>query len=243
MCCLTCLVHREGEEDELYLPPVPAGELFAGMLAFALGERANADNRPTSWQAKVAACFCTTITNFVASLLSLYLLWLIIFRPYKFRPNVDAAILAAFDLDAARDTLSYDLSLNVTFFNDHRIYSVRFDHLTAGLYYNGTKLGPSDDATLPSSFTQKPRRHRTVYPVLRGQASNISATVEEEFSREQARGSFTVDVMMRTTLTYKFWPTRAIYYYQYNCWLNFPDPAKANRDTPAVTGGVRCGVK
>ncbi|XP_040379847.1 uncharacterized protein LOC121054415 [Oryza brachyantha] len=182
-----------------------------------------------------------TILNFLGSLLSIYLLWLIFFRPYKVRPHVDGAALAVFDLAPAppgnATALRYDLALNVSFFNSLRIYRVRFGHLTAGLYYNGTKMGPSDD-TLPS-FKLRPRRHRVVYPALRGRASNVSDAVVESLARERAEGRLNLDVRVKTTLTYKIWPSKATYYYEYDCWLQFAPPP--GNGTPAFTGGFNCG--
>ncbi|KAL6624381.1 hypothetical protein ACP70R_031702 [Stipagrostis hirtigluma subsp. patula] len=203
------------------------------------------------WPAKVGGCICSTIGNFLGSVLAVYLLWLIFFRPYKVRPHVDAAALAAFDLapapvpamaaggDANDTALRYDLALNVSFFNHHRIFRIRFDHLTAGLYYNGTKLGSSDD-TLPA-FKLRARRRRTVQPALHGQARNVSAAVAEELARERAQGRLNVDVRVKTTLTYRFWPHRATYYYEYDCWLQFAPPA-GNGTAAVIAGGVTCGV-
>ncbi|CAL5097360.1 unnamed protein product [Urochloa decumbens] len=204
------------------------------------------DNRPCG--AKVAGFICSTIGNLIGSVLTVFLLWLIFFRPYKVRPYVDAAALTAFDLavvpaaggpnNTNATALLYDLALNVTFFNDHRIYGIRFDHLTAGLYYGGAKIGPSDD-TLPA-FKLHTRRHRTVYPALRGRASNVSAAVAEQLAADRAQGRFGADVRVKTTLTYRFWPHRATYYYEYDCWLQFAPPP--GNGTPAVTGGVKCGI-
>lgn len=189
---------------------------------------------------KVALIATRIILNFLSSTLSLFLLWLIFFRPYKVRPYVDAAVLAGFasTSDAAGNGmgLRYDLALNVTFFNDNHIYRVRFDHLTAWLHYNGTKLGASDD-TLPG-FNLGPRRRRTVYPTLRGRAGGLGAAVVEELSRQQGRGRLSIDVRVKTTLTYMFWPVRATYYYEYDCWLQFPAPV--NSDHPAVTDTIKC---
>ncbi len=197
-----------------------------------------------SWGYKVPCCICKTIGNLIGSALTLFLIWLIYFRPYKVRPHIDAAALAVLDLapaaaggNATATALRYDLAVNMSFFNDHRVFRIRFAHLTAGLYYGGDKIGPSDD-TLPS-FKLRTRRHRTVYPALRGRASNVSAAVAEAFARERAEGLFNLDVRVKTTLTYRFWPTKTTYYYVYDCWLQFTPPP--GNGTPAVTTGIKCG--
>ncbi|EMS49161.1 hypothetical protein TRIUR3_22230 [Triticum urartu] len=49
-----------------------------------------------------------------------------------------------------------------------------------------------------------------------------------------------MEVVVKTTLTYRFWPKKAVYYHEYSCLLRFPDPAKANGGARAVDGDVRC---
>lgn len=224
----------------------PTQEGIYSTTGQAAGPRRRLRRRPRkSWANKIAVFTCKTVLNFIASLICLFLLWSIYYRPYKVRPHIDAAALAVFDLaspaagnaTATATALRYDLALNMSFFNDHRVYSIRFGHLTVGLYYGGDKLGPSDD-TLPS-YKLRTRRHRTVYPALRGRASNVSAAVAEAFARERAAGAFNLDVRVKTTLTYRFWPTKTTHYYEYDCWLQFAPPP--GNGTPAVTGGVKCG--
>jgi hypothetical protein len=193
----------------------------------------------------VAVCVSKTITYLLVSILSVYLLRLIFFRPYQLRPTMSAAVLTTFDLDndSNAGTLDYDLAMDVAFFNAHRVYSIRFDHLTAAVYYKGTRLGGGHGTQLPDSFTLMRRGRRTDRAVLSGRAANIGATVGEEFSREQKQGQFTVDVVVKTTLTYKFWPTKAVYYYEYHCLLTFPDPAKVGHGgSHSVTDDVECRV-
>ncbi|KAF7099139.1 hypothetical protein CFC21_100820 [Triticum aestivum] len=189
------------------------------------------------FKAKVILFICKVIINSIVSALGLFFLYLIYFRPYAVRPHVDAAALTSFDIapgPAGHDSmLRYDLAVNVTFFNDHRIWAIRFNQFSARIYFNGTQLSPPDD-TFPK-FKGRTRRHRTVCPVLRGRASNVSAAVVEELSRERAQGWLTLDVRLKATLTYIIWPTRYVYYYEYDCWLHFPSNA-----TPAVIGGVKC---
>ncbi|CAM0884692.1 unnamed protein product [Alopecurus aequalis] len=201
--------------------------------------------KETSCRTKVAVCVSKTITYFLVSVLSVYLLRHIFFRPYQIRPTISNAVLTTFDLDNKSDpTLTYNITLNVAFFNAHRVYTVRFNHLTAVVYYNGTRLGGDHGTQLPDSFRLWPRHRSADGSVLSGQAADVNAAVAEEFSREQEQGHFSVDVVVKTTLTYKFWPTKAVYYYEYHCGLIFPDPTKVGdgKGAPAVTGDVRCLV-
>lgn len=194
-----------------------------------------------SFTAKVAGQIIKMVYNFFASAFLLFIAYLIFFHPYSLHPHVDTATIVAFDLTNTTGVLRYELSTDVTFFNEHRFFPISFDHLTAELYFNGTKLGPSDD-TRPASFVLKTRRHRRVHPVLRGEASNVSAAVRTEFARELAAGSFSVNFRLKTMLTYNFADLGLIdvaYYYVYDCWLHFMAPPNNNR-TALVTGGVRC---
>ncbi|TVU18566.1 hypothetical protein EJB05_34672, partial [Eragrostis curvula] len=96
------------------------------------------------------------VIYFIGSNVCVFLLWLILFRPYSVHPRVDSAALAAFDLTPGTGIgLRYDLALNLTFFTDKSPlnetflkdqfdYGISFDHLTAGLYYTTTasRSGP-----------------------------------------------------------------------------------------------------
>uniref|UniRef100_A0ACD5TCK2 Uncharacterized protein n=1 Tax=Avena sativa TaxID=4498 RepID=A0ACD5TCK2_AVESA len=232
-CCLRCI-------------PKPPAECRRHSKAAADALLASVWGRKeTSCGTKVAVCVSKTITYLLISILGVYLLRLVFFRPYQIRPTIDAAVLTAFNLDRGGDNaLVYGLAMNIAFFNAHRVYSVRFDHLTAAVYYNGTRLGGDQGTQLPEErFTLRPRRRRTDPAVLSGRAANVGDVVEDEFSREQKLGQFTVDVAVKTTLTYKFWPTKAVYYYEYDCRLIFPDPAKVGDGAAhAVTDHVKCTV-
>uniref|UniRef100_J3M4S6 Uncharacterized protein n=1 Tax=Oryza brachyantha TaxID=4533 RepID=J3M4S6_ORYBR len=166
--------------------------------------------------------------------------------PAPVQPHVDGAALAVFELSGpgvrcqAATPPRYATtwpSTSPSSTVDSPTTHIRFGHLSAGLYYNGTKIGPSDD-TLPS-FKQRPRRHRVVYPALRGRASNVSDAVVESLARERAEGRLNLEVRVRTTLTYKIWPSKATYFYEHDCWLQFTPPH--GNGTPALTGGFNCG--
>lgn len=188
----------------------------------------------------------TALTKFIS-----FVCWFLYFHPHKLHPEVDSAVLVALDLvGGPRDVaavgggggadgshaLLYDLDLNVTFANKFTISRIHFQHLTAGLYYGGAKIGPTDD-TVPS-FKLRQEASRTVWFRLRGRASNVSASVAETYAREHAQGQFNVNVVLRTMLTYKFFPNKISYYYHYDCGLPFP-PVPGD-GTPAVTGAFEC---
>uniref|UniRef100_A0ACD5Z6Z2 Uncharacterized protein n=1 Tax=Avena sativa TaxID=4498 RepID=A0ACD5Z6Z2_AVESA len=228
-CCLRCI-------------PKPPAECRRHSKAAAEALLASVWGRKeTSCGTKVAVCVSKAITYLLISILSVYLLRLIFFRPYQIHPTINTAVLTAFKLDSGDNALAYRLAMDVAFFNAHRVYNVRFDHLTTALYYNSTRLGGDHGTQLLDGFTLRPRGRRTDPAVLSGRAASVGAAVEDEFSREQKMGQFTVDVTVKTTLTYKFWPTKAVYYYEYNCRLVFPNPAKVGDGAAhAVTDHVRC---
>nr|XP_051220885.1 NDR1/HIN1-like protein 10 [Lolium perenne] len=214
----------------LYLVPIN----YLGLLMYcAVQTRLKARHQELTGSGKVVFHMCNLATSLVNSSFNYYVLYLIFFRPYAVRPHIDATAIGAFDLAADNTTLRYDLAPNVTFWSDHRIWAIRYDQFTARLYFNGTQISPPDD-TFPK-FKGRTRRHRTVYPVLRGRTSNVDAAMAEEFSLQRAQGWFSVEVRLRATLTYLIWPARFKYYYEYDCWLHLP-----SNTTQAAIGGVKC---
>ncbi|KAI5008076.1 hypothetical protein ZWY2020_009124 [Hordeum vulgare] len=211
-------------------PHLRATPWWGGLMQVVVKRAYEEKKKKMSIMVQVAVFFSKRIINYLYAWV-LLLIYGISLRSYV-RPNVDAAALAAFDL-GPDNMLRYDLAPNVTFFNDHRAWALRINDFSASVYFNGTRLSPPDD-TFPK-FKDRLRQHRTVYPVLRGRASNISATVAEEFSWQRAQGWFTVELRLRATLSYLIWSTRYVWDYEYKCWLPFP-----SNTTLAVISGVKC---
>lgn len=84
-----------------------------------------------------------------------FLIYWLIYRPDRFHPYTGSAVLTAFDLTNAT-TLQYDLAVDLSFRNSHHL-SIRYLDVAASVFYNGTRLGPTDDA-LPS-FIQRRKNH------------------------------------------------------------------------------------
>ncbi|KAL6864675.1 hypothetical protein ACP4OV_015826 [Aristida adscensionis] len=170
------------------------------------------------------------------------LLWLI-YRPDHFRPRVDSAVLAALDVvpagnaSAATDRLlRYDLAVDMSFRNSQRRLTIRYLDVGATAFYNGTKLGPADDA-LPAPFRQGPKNTTVLRPSFRG-AVAVEGGVAAELERERAAGTVHVRVSVALTLMYKVWLAKEVFFYKYDCWLWFTPPANA---TPAVfSAGTQC---
>ncbi|CAN6340292.1 unnamed protein product [Urochloa humidicola] len=165
------------------------------------------------------------------------LLWLI-YRPDRFRPRVDSAVLTALAVDAsaAGRQLRYDLAVDLSFRNSHGRLTIRYLDVGATAFYNGTKLGPADDA-LPAPFHQGPKNTTVLHPAFRG-AVAVDAGVAAELERELAAGTVHVRVSVALTLMYKVWLAKDVFFYKYDCWLWFPPPANA---TPAVfNAGTQC---
>ncbi|CAL5097363.1 unnamed protein product [Urochloa decumbens] len=169
------------------------------------------------------------------------LLWLV-YRPDHFHPRVDSAVLAALRVEAPANAtvqparLRYDLSVDLSFRNSHRRHTIRYLDVGAAAFYNGTKLGPADDA-LPAPFRQGPKNTTVLHPAFRG-AVPVDADVAAELGRELAAGTVHVRVTVELTLMYKEWLAEEVVFYKYDCWLWFPPPAN---DTPAVfNAGTQC---
>ncbi|CAL4910705.1 unnamed protein product [Urochloa decumbens] len=170
------------------------------------------------------------------------LLWLI-YLPDRFHPHVDSAVLAALQLEAPANAtvvqpaqLRYDLAVDLSFRNSHRRNTIRYLDVGATALYNGTKLGPADDA-LPAPFRQGPKNTTVLHPAFRG-AVPIDSGVAAELGRELAAGTVHVGVTVELTLMYKVWLAKEVFFYKYDCWLWFPPPANA---APAVfNAGTQC---
>ncbi|CAN6326424.1 unnamed protein product [Urochloa humidicola] len=168
-------------------------------------------------------------------------LWLL-YRPDRFHPRVDSAVLAALAVDpanvgeASTRQLRNDLAADLSFRNSHSRLTIRYLDVGATAFYNGTKLGPADDA-LPAPFHQGPKNTTVLHPAFRG-AVTVDAGVVAELERELTAGTVHVRVSVALTLMYKVWLAKDVFFYKYDCWLWFPPPANA---TPAVfNAGTQC---
>ncbi|CAN6329332.1 unnamed protein product [Urochloa humidicola] len=210
------------------------------------GDNGRSDDATASMFAKVRSEILkflrsTSINLTVSTVFTLliYLVCLLFFHPHEVHPEVDSAVLVKLDLThapAGNNALLYDLTLTITLSNQNSITKIQFRHLTAGLYYNGTKIGPSE--TVPS-FKVSKEGSRTVSFALRGRASNVSAAVAEAYAMERAQGQFNIMVNVKGMLTYRFFPYKVSYYNRYDCQFQFP-PVPGN-GTPAVAGAFECG--
>ncbi|CAN6237230.1 unnamed protein product [Urochloa humidicola] len=166
--------------------------------------------------------------------LTFLLLWLL-YRPDRFHPYVDDAVLAALDLahdhDNASSIVHYDLSVGLNFRNPHSRLSIKYLDVGATAFYNRTKLGSAVNS-LPS-FRQPPKNTTVWHPAFRGVAV-LSGEVAAQLGRERAAGVVPVRVTVYLTLMYKVWPVKDVVFYKYDCWLWFSPPRK---DAPALFHG------
>ncbi|XBI42476.1 hypothetical protein VPH35_126805 [Triticum aestivum] len=165
-----------------------------------------------------------------------FLIYWLVYRPDRFHPCIDSAVLAAFDLtDATTTTLHYDLAVDLSFRNSHRL-PIRYLDVTASVFYNGTRLGPSDDA-LPS-FLQGRKNTTVLHPAFHGVVT-VDSGVAAELQRERAAGTVHLKVTVSLALMYKVLFVKDVFFYKYDCWLWFPPP---RNHTPAVfhSDGIMC---
>lgn len=163
---------------------------------------------------------------------TIVLLWLI-YRPDRFRPRVDSAVLS--EMSLAGGQLRYDLAADLSFRNSHGRLTIRYLDVGATAFYNGTRL-PTDDA-LPAPFHQGPKNTTVLHPSFRG-AVAVDSGVAAELERELAAGTVHVRVSVALTLMYKVSLVKEVFFYKYDCWLWFPPPTKAK---PAVfNAGTQC---
>ena len=94
--------------------------------------------------------------------------------------------------------------------------------------------------TLPS-FKLEQEDTQIVPSVLRGRTANTADAVAKAFAEERARGQLNLNVRVRTTISYSFFPEKETRYCEYDCCLQFP-PVPGD-GTPAITGGgFECGL-
>ncbi|KAF7081809.1 hypothetical protein CFC21_085725 [Triticum aestivum] len=155
---------------------------------------------------------------------TLIIYWLV-YRPDRFHPRIDSAILTAFDLTNA--TLQYDLDVDLSFRNSHRL-AIRYLDVAASVFYNGTRLGPTDDA-LPS-FIQGRKNTTVLHPAFHGVVT-VDSGVAAELQRESTVGTVHLRVTVSLTLMYKVLFIKDVFFYKYDCWLWFLAP---RNDTPAL---------
>ncbi|KAK3137728.1 hypothetical protein QOZ80_5BG0456430 [Eleusine coracana subsp. coracana] len=195
----------------------------------------------------ILVCLVIVTVSSLIALATGFYFYVVYYHPQQnHHPQVTSAVLATFNLPSSsppnnnnNNALLCDLTLNITFNNRKSVTKVRFDNVIAGLYYNGTKIGPSDYSA--PSFMLKQEGSRTVSLALRGQASNATAAaVAEAFVRERLLEQFNLNVRVKAMVNFMFFPHRMTYYYEYNCNLQFP-PVPGD-GTPAVTGGIECSV-
>ncbi|CAL5008284.1 unnamed protein product [Urochloa decumbens] len=169
--------------------------------------------------------------------LTVIVLWLL-YRPDRFHPTVDSAVLSAHHLTANASnrptSLRYDLAIELGLRNSHRRLSIRYLDMSATAFYNGTRLGPTTDA-LPTPFRQGPKNTTVLHPAFRGTVA-VDSIVAAELERKLAAGMLHVTVRVSMTLLYKVWLVSEIFFYDYDCRLCLPPP----RDdaAPAVADGA-----
>ncbi|KAF8713952.1 hypothetical protein HU200_027937 [Digitaria exilis] len=225
--------------EDVYFPPPPPYDDMGCLLNLLSKVESMLDMKKIGTFLLVSIINLGISTGFAAVTSTIF--WFFYFHPHTLHPRIGSAVLTTFDLPsstAGHSALLYDLTLNVTFINKSSLTKVRFDHVISGLYYGGTKVGPSDYSV--PSFKLKQERSRRVTLALQGQAKKVSADMAETFARERSEGLFNINVKVKTMLNYRFFPHRMTYYYEYDCWLQFP-PVPGN-GTTAVTGGFKCDV-
>lgn len=135
------------------------------------------DGEPSPWDCckSMIECAWMCVQFWTQFSITFILLWLL-YRPDRFHPRIDSAVLAALHLTAAappppanatedqpssRQQLVYDLAVDLSFRNAHRRLSIRYLDVGATAFYGDTKLGPADDA-LPL-FRQGPKNTTVTY--------------------------------------------------------------------------------
>uniref|UniRef100_A0A0D9XBP0 Late embryogenesis abundant protein LEA-2 subgroup domain-containing protein n=1 Tax=Leersia perrieri TaxID=77586 RepID=A0A0D9XBP0_9ORYZ len=172
---------------------------------------------------KVFAFLVKQLSNLWGSSLILLVAWQLFLRPSDVEPKLGASVVRQFELMPAAGSmeLRFNITPSLLIKSTHGFYTIRFNHLAAAVFYAGEKLGPVDDELPP--FKQKSHTNVVMDMVLAGWLHNASSAVVKRFAEEKVAGRFEAAVVtIRTTLTYKFWPYKADYFYIYECPLSMP---------------------
>ncbi|XP_051222251.1 NDR1/HIN1-like protein 10 [Lolium perenne] len=161
---------------------------------------------------------------------AVFIIYWLSYRPDRFQPATDSAVLASFDLTNDSALIRYDLAVDLSFRNSHR-YAISYLDVAASVFYNDTRLGPTDEA-MPS-FVQGRKNTTVLHPAFRGVVP-VDTGVAVRLNRESAAGTLYLRVTVSLTLMYKVFFLDDIFFYKYDCWLWFPPP---RNNTPALFSG------
>jgi hypothetical protein len=191
---------------------------------------------------------------------AVFIIYWLSYRPDRFQPATDSAVLASFDLTNDSALIRYDLAVDLSFRNSHR-YAISYLDVAASVFYNDTRLGPTDEA-MPSFVQGRKnttvRAHYTIpdliysfsfflvclkisygvhtqvlHPAFRGVVP-VDTGAAVRLHRESAAGTLYLRVTVSLTLMYKVFFLDDIFFYKYDCWLWFPPP---RNNTPALFSG------
>uniref|UniRef100_A0ACD5V9W3 Uncharacterized protein n=1 Tax=Avena sativa TaxID=4498 RepID=A0ACD5V9W3_AVESA len=157
--------------------------------------------------------------------LTVFFLWLL-YRPDRFYPTVDSAVLTALRVTTGKSSLEYDLAANLTLRNSNARLAIRYLDVGVAAFYDGTRLGSADNS-LPGSFRQGPKNTTVLRPSFRGEVAGVEEGVVKELDRERAAGTVHVRVSVDLTIMYKVWFVEEVFFYRYDCWLWFTPPPNA----------------
>ncbi|KAM3300568.1 hypothetical protein ACQJBY_041542 [Aegilops geniculata] len=184
----------------------------------------------------VVCCALQCLQFWTPLSLTVFLLW-ILYRPDRFHPRVDSAILTALDMTDT-GALRYDLAADLSFRNSNSRLGIRYLDIGATAFYNGTKLGSAQNL-LPTSFSQGPRNTTVLHPAFRGVVA-VDVGVATELDKERAAGTVHVRVSVDLTLMYHAWFVEQVFFYRYDCWLWFSPPSEDAAPVVFQAHGAQC---
>uniref|UniRef100_A0ACD5V8Q2 Uncharacterized protein n=1 Tax=Avena sativa TaxID=4498 RepID=A0ACD5V8Q2_AVESA len=149
-----------------------------------------------------------------------FLIYWLVYRPDQFHPHTESAVLAVLDLTNNASAIQYDLAVDLSVRNSHRL-PIRYLDVAASVFYNGTRLGPTDDPL--HGFVQKPKNITVLHPAFHG-VVNVDSDVVAQLQRERAEGTVHLRVTVSLTVMYKVWSVKDVFFYKYDCWLWFTTP-------------------
>ncbi|KAG0499983.1 hypothetical protein HPP92_000055 [Vanilla planifolia] len=226
------------QQQEAYL-----NQPYYGPTVLPAGAESSRPSRPTL-DGYSLICFFFKIFTTILIVVGIVVLalWLI-YQPQSIKVYADTAVLSVFNLSNSgnHSSLTYNLTLTLSFRNPNRKYDTNYERLNADASYSN-HLHLSSVA-LPR-FRQNRKSTTLVSTRFEGRAEVPPGDrrVEEAFGRERDEGFFGIRIRMYATLRLKMVVVQSVKFKpDVDCYLRIPSPTNATSLT-AGFHSVECDV-
>ncbi|CAH9068440.1 unnamed protein product [Cuscuta epithymum] len=177
-------------------------------------------------------CFISCIFQILCTLLVIIaviavIVWLI-FRPNALRFYVDNASLTQFDYSASRNTLNYNLAVNMSIRNPNKRIGVYYDSIEVRALYDKQRFSVANI----DPFFQETKNTSNIQSVFKGQ-NPLPLGDSSEYSSQKKNGGFEIQLKLYLKVRLKFWLIKSKKIkYSIDCDLNY---------VPLISNGTSAG--